>query len=125
MKTKGTLFFRSDFRFALQTNPAARERSVVFSLRNSTIIQVKAACDGDNMRIVGELNTSTCTWFIESASKKETAGSVYVCATPRLPMKLSPKTFQTLLILEITSTPSSGSSSSGSSATFLCFIAIL
>lgn len=32
-----------------------------FFQTNSTIIQVKAACDGDNMRIVAELNTNTKT----------------------------------------------------------------
>lgn len=43
--------------------------SLFFFRTNLTIIQVKAACDGDNMRIVGELNTNqhSCTALFCSA----------------------------------------------------------
>lgn len=61
-KTKGTWYivFHSPgtiSRITLQ--PSARTVIFPVSRTNSTIIQVKAACDGDNMRIVAELNTNT------------------------------------------------------------------
>lgn len=72
------------FTVSLLSQPKKNQRYIVFPFRiskcctkhtethsircfffrtNLTIIQVKAACDGDNMRIVGELNTNqhSCT----------------------------------------------------------------
>lgn len=56
------MFFRSEFPNAVPNIPK-HTAFVVFFRTNLTIIQVKAACDGDNMRIVGELNTNqhSCT----------------------------------------------------------------
>lgn len=59
-KVLGTLFFTRPAQVSRTTlQPSARTVIFPVSRTNSTIIQVKAACDGDNMRIVAELNTNT------------------------------------------------------------------